>query len=104
MKKLISLLLSALLIATAFCGCATNPEPTQTVEKTPIRVAGMKGPTSIGMVGIMEDNSQGVAKNDYSFSIEGSADAITPKLIKGLMSRRFPLISRRFFITTPTGK
>ncbi len=83
MKKLISLLLSVFLLATTFCACATNPEPTQTEEKTLVRVAGMKGPTSIGMVGIMEDNSQGVAKNDYSFSIEGSADAITPKLIKG---------------------
>jgi NitT/TauT family transport system substrate-binding protein len=52
-------------------------------EKTKIRIAGMKGPTSIGLVGIMENDANGVSKNDYEFSIKGAADEITPLLLKG---------------------
>ena len=52
-------------------------------EKPVIRIAGMKGPTSIGLVGVMEYNELGTSANKYEFTIEGAADAITPKLVKG---------------------
>ncbi len=53
------------------------------VEPTDIRIAGLKGPTSMGMVKLMEDAENGEAANNYTFTIAGSADEVTPKLIQG---------------------
>lgn len=87
MKKSIAIIMSVLLLVLSFVGCADNQtgssSPDEATEKTVIRIAGMKGPTSIGMVGVMEANANGNSSNKYEFSIEGSADAIAPKLIKG---------------------
>lgn len=98
MKKYFALILTLILILTAFTACtnqtvdptdaATSDEATtaDVTTVTPdtaadtIRVAGMKGPTSIGMVKIMEDNT---ASDQYNFTIAGTADEIAPKLIKG---------------------
>lgn len=48
-----------------------------------VRVAGLKGPTSIGMVKMMEDASIGESALPYEFSIFGTADEVTPKLLQG---------------------
>ena len=52
-------------------------------EKTKIRIGGLKGPTSIGMVKLLNDNESGLTKNEYEFTLAGSADELTPKLING---------------------
>lgn len=107
MKKLLSVLLMVVLLTSILAGCgetntpditssptATSPEPTEpettpddtkepTYEPIDINIGGMTGPTSMGMVKIMEDNQAGKAKNNYNFTIVGSADEITPKLISG---------------------
>ena len=44
-----------------------------------IRIGGLKGPTSIGLVKLMEDNEAGTSKNDYDFTVAGAADELTPK-------------------------
>lgn len=68
-------------------GQENENEVPQTTEaplpKTDISVAVMKGPTAIGMVKLMEESEAGNAANNYSFTIAGTADEITPKLIKG---------------------
>lgn len=61
----------------------TTAEENTTAEKTVIRIAGMTGATSIGMVGLMQNDENGTAANEYEFTIAGSADEITPKLIQG---------------------
>ena len=61
-------------------------EPAENVapaQKTDISVAVMKGPTAIGMVKLMEESEAGNAANNYSFTIAGTADEISPLLIKG---------------------
>lgn len=107
MKKRIALLIAALILVLAFVACGdgkgassqaggvstasaaasedhgSTPASAPRTEKTAVRVAGLKGPTSIGLVRLMEENENGSASNDYSFTIAGSADEITPKLIKG---------------------
>ena len=57
-----------------------KPEP---AEKTDIKVAALKGPTAIGMVKVMEDNSAQAAANNYTFTIAGAADEISAGLVKG---------------------
>ena len=45
--------------------------------ESPVRVAALKGPTAMGLVGLMRDGE------DYAFTLAASADEITPKLIQG---------------------
>lgn len=104
MKKLLALVLSLALAASALAGCGTAASssaaasvPTSSAavsssapaaSSTPVtpvdmRIAGLKGPTSMGMVKLMQDAEDGTAKNNYTFTIAGSADEITPKLTQG---------------------
>ncbi|MDD2457582.1 MAG: ABC transporter substrate-binding protein [Eubacteriales bacterium] len=73
----LTLLLSVILLA----GCSQPGKAMPQADQ--IRVACMKGPTGIGLVHLMDQNEQGQAQNPYVFSIHGSADEITPKLING---------------------
>ena len=76
MKKMLAVML-ALMIALGLCTFA-NAE-----GKTTIRVGGLKGPTSMGMVKLRDDAENGLTKNDYTFTMAGSADELTPKILKG---------------------
>lgn len=72
-KKIFALLLAVSIVLSAM-GCSKKAE-----DNVSIRIAGLKGPTSIGLVKVMEDGGNG----KYEFSLHGSADEVTPKLIKG---------------------
>ncbi len=66
----------------------TDPEEDtpQTPAVTPmvVNVGSLKGPTSIGLVKLMEDASTDTASAYiYDFAVEGAADAVAPRLIKG---------------------
>ncbi len=52
-------------------------------DTTPIRIGGLKGPTTMGLVKLMEDYENGNTVCNYEFTVEAAADAITPLLIKG---------------------
>lgn len=78
MKKVIALLLAVGLSMAIIAGCSEKQK-----EDVTIRVAGLKGPTSMGMVGLMDASDKGTSKNKYEFSIHGTADEVTPKLING---------------------
>lgn len=75
MKRLVALIL---LIAFSLVLCVGCNKDDELHEKTVARIAGMKGPTSIGLTKVMEDND-----GSYEFTVEGTADAIVPKLVKG---------------------
>ena len=94
--KLTAFVLSLLMIFGLFVGCAGNGNDTvdtttaipsdttaPVADNTVIRIGGMTGPTSIGLVKVMEDNEVGTSKNKYEFTVVGAADEITPKLVKG---------------------
>ncbi|MBQ0109112.1 MAG: ABC transporter substrate-binding protein, partial [Clostridiales bacterium] len=82
MKKLLSLLLCvAFTLALFACGEPENPSEPASSEPSsedimgggltftePLRLAGLKGPTSLGMLKIMEDDAGGAAKNEYVFT------------------------------------
>ena len=50
---------------------------------TQVRVASLKGPTSIGLVELMDQAKAGNLANQYEFSISGTPDEVTPKVISG---------------------
>ena len=73
MKKVISLLLVfAIVFAFAACGTTNNEDETTTeapYQSVSMRVAGLAGPTGIGMVNLMKSQDDKTAKNDYTFSV-----------------------------------
>lgn len=106
MTKALSLFLAVLMLVLplAGCGAATSsaPESSETevsasqpesslpeesskleAEKTDINIIGLKGPTALGMLQIMENNEAGQANNNYHFTLVGAPDEITSKLISG---------------------
>ncbi|MDR1245995.1 MAG: PhnD/SsuA/transferrin family substrate-binding protein [Clostridiales Family XIII bacterium] len=62
----------------------TSSEDTPTsIEPTTIRLGGLKGPTSMGMVKLLKDAGEGKSFNACEFTLAGSADEVTPKLVNG---------------------
>lgn len=57
--------------------------PETDAQKATIRLGGLKGPTSMGMVKLLDDAEQGLTANEYEFTMAGSADELTPKILKG---------------------
>ena len=94
MKKLLALILSVVMAAGCFTACSAPAESTseetnsesevvETVEGIDINLAGMSGPTSMGLVGMLDKSAKGETVNNYNFTLAGAADEITPKLVKG---------------------
>jgi NitT/TauT family transport system substrate-binding protein len=52
-------------------------------EKVTIRVGSLKGPTSLGLLSLMDKAENGEAANDYEFQMASAADEILPLMIKG---------------------
>lgn len=82
MKKMITMLVVVLMFASLATACTGKPVQ-EAYEPAEIRIGGLRGPTSMGMVQLMELAEKGEAANNYSFQIAGSADELTPKLLKG---------------------
>ncbi len=55
----------------------------QEKDKTKIRIGSLKGPTSIGLAGLMSKSEKGEALEDYEFTIAAQADVITSQLVSG---------------------
>ena len=84
-KLLIGLLLILALLATGCSGSKQVQESKETqadsVKKSSMRVATLKGPTGMGMVELMHNNEQGIAALDYQIQIVGSPDDLVGKII-----------------------
>lgn len=91
MKKFIAVLLTLIMAFSLLAACGEKPsDPTPDdndvkEEEVTVKIAGLKGPTSMGLVKVMEDNENGVSANKYEFTVAGSADEITPDLIQGTL-------------------
>ena len=104
MKKILSLLLAfSLALSLAACGGSASSAASSTVvseavssaaasEKEtaaplsatePLRIAGLKGPTTMGLVNLLSMEQAGTAAMDYDLQLYGAADEIVPLLIKG---------------------
>ena len=64
--------LSLFLLTFLLGGCGKKEEMEE------VRVAALKGPTAVGMVQMMEEDSM-----PYNFAIYASIDEVTPKLVQG---------------------
>lgn len=78
-KKILSLLLAAALLLLPACGATAKG---MSAEGS-VRIAGLKGPTTMGLVNLLDMEQQGTAALDYDLQLYGTADEIVPGLIKG---------------------
>ena len=89
MKRIITLVL-ALILALTLCACVTpkTPMPIEdgdksVVQPVTVRLGGLKGPTSMGMVKLFDDADNGLGQNAYTYTIAASANELTPQLVQG---------------------
>ena len=103
MKKLTSVLLAlALALSLAACGgaasgttassaasgeavseAASSEEAKELSTNDALRIAGLKGPTTMGLVNLLSMEEDGNASMDYDLQLYGAADEIVPLLMKG---------------------
>ncbi|MBQ6321691.1 MAG: ABC transporter substrate-binding protein [Lachnospiraceae bacterium] len=84
MKKLLAMLLTLVLLLPATVVYAEQAtEGDASAETVTIRLGGLKGPTSMGMVKLLQDAQDGVSLGSYEFTMAGSADELTPLFLKG---------------------
>lgn len=62
---------------------AIDPTTLSKTDYTAMRIASLKGPTTMGLVQLMEAAKDGVSRHDYQVTMYGAADEIAPQLIKG---------------------
>lgn len=93
MKKLLALILSLALVLTLFVACQSNAnDDTPDVDMQgegdladpiTINIGSMKGPTTMGMVKLMDNSDKGLTTNIYNVSMFGTADELVPKIVNG---------------------
>ena len=107
MKKLTSMLLAlAFVLSLAACGgaasssvassaasseavpeaaseAASSEEAKELSTTDALRIAGLKGPTTMGLVNLLSMEEDGTAAMDYDLQLYGAADEIVPLLMKG---------------------
>lgn len=79
MKK-VNILVLLILIIAAVTGCTVKEEP---IIPTNVTIAGLKGPTSIGMIKMIEEKALNSESYKVDYVTEGAPDALTGKIING---------------------
>ena len=83
-KKILGLLLTAALAAPMFAACQT--QPTKPLDPVTVRVGSLSGPTTIGIVNLMNDVNSGsydASNNSYEFTMSTQPDEIAAALNAG---------------------
>lgn len=75
-RKIISLTLALALALGVMTFAAAD-------EAAPVRIASLKGPTSMGLVKLMDANDKGESAQSYEFTLSGTANEIVPLLTRG---------------------
>ena len=88
MKRTLSILLLLTLVFTlAACGTTPppipEPVPSPTPEADTIRIASLKGPTSMGLATLYHQADDKDLSYTLEYSLAGAADELTPKLLNG---------------------
>ena len=68
---------------TAESTTASAEETSQNTDGTVVRVASLKGPTSLGLLFLMDKANKGETANTYEFRMATGADEILPLVVKG---------------------
>lgn len=69
--------------ATETPAATEAPATAETSDAAGLRVAGLKGPTTMGLTNLMAANDAGTSEGEYTFTMYGAADELVPLLVKG---------------------
>lgn len=87
MKKYIALIVSVLLLVTMFAGCGDTAEPSidQNGEDTrvAINVTAIAGPTGVGLVDLMQKQTEGTTTNNYTFNVVTAPEQAVAAITNG---------------------
>lgn len=105
MKKMLSIMMTAAIAGSILAGCSSSTTETAAASsaaettaaettaesseeaasgnETVVRVGGLKGPTTMGLVKLMEEAENGSAENDYEFTMVTAADEMTAMVAGG---------------------
>ena len=75
--KICSLNLALFMCVALFAGCGEK-----ITEKVYVRVGGLKGPTSMGLLFLQERNESGAAGANYEFTMVAAADELLTMMVK----------------------
>lgn len=78
MKKMIAFILMAAMMVSFTAAFAED-------EQVTLRLGGLKGATSIGMVKLLSDAEKGETQVNYDFTMAAAADELAPLMIQGKM-------------------
>lgn len=78
MKKMIAFMLLAVMMVSLTAAYAET-------EPVTLRLGGLKGATSIGMVKLLDDAEKGETSVNYDFTMAAAADELAPLMIQGKM-------------------
>ncbi len=76
-KNIAALIMSLVLGAGLITGCGNTYESDGGVN---VRIGSLKGPTSMGLVHLMDIAGKGETEDDYTFTMASAADELLPKL------------------------
>ena len=76
-NKITAAVLSAVITLGMLAGCGSRK------DDTVIRVGSLKGPTTIGIVNLMDKASKGESRGNYEFTMSAAPDEITAKMVSG---------------------
>ena len=62
---------------------AATPATASAAPQTEVRIASLKGPTTMGLVKLMQDAKDGTATQAYEPTMYGSPDEVVPLIVKG---------------------
>lgn len=88
-KKWISLFTAIVCMLMLLAGCGQvetepeNPNEGSTKAVDTVVVASLKGPTSMGLVALMDKAEKNETETSYEFVMETAADALLPMVLKG---------------------
>lgn len=86
-KKTMALMMASVcMMCFMFSGCGSDNKNIDTnvdVSQTTVRVGGLKGPTSMGLLFLQDSFENGEAKGNYEFTMATAADELLPLMIKG---------------------
>ncbi len=77
MKK--NVLIIVLAMVLMLVGCGSNNQK----QEATYRIASLKGPTTMGLVKLMEESKEGKTEDTYQVTMHGTADEIVAGIVKG---------------------
>lgn len=82
LKRLAAAVLTAVLFCVCLGGCGES-SPSAEPDGAVVRVGSLKGPTSMGLLFLMEEAAQGESEGSYEFRMATGADELLSLIVRG---------------------